>query len=215
MALIIILTWRLSGVVARYRWFSPPQVSSLPQTTGSELMHCKLFDESEAEQVIALFRSVFSVSEGAAEGETIATLVSHLIEQTAPDDLLGCVAKCGNRITGSIFFSRFTVPNGATAFILSPVAIATDVQGTGVGQRLIRYGLDELRSRDARLVFTYGDPAFYSKTGFQQIGEDMVAAPYPLSQPIGWLAQSLDGEPVPAMQGATHCVAALSDPGYW
>jgi predicted N-acetyltransferase YhbS len=65
------------------------------------------------------------------------------------------------------------------------------------------------------LVFTYGDPAFYSKTGFEQITEQIVEAPFPLSQPEGWLAQSLDGEPIRAMSGLSKCVEALSDQKYW
>ena len=64
-------------------------------------------------------------------------------------------------------------------------------------------------------MFTYGDPGYYSKVGFEQITETIVKAPCPLSQPIGWLAQSLDGGTVQAMSGPTRCVEALNDPGLW
>lgn len=83
------------------------------------------------------------------------------------------------------------MPSGQRAFILSPVAVSTDVQGKGVGQALIRYGLDHLKSLGVELVFTYGDPGYYSKVGFEQITEAIVKAPWPLSQPIGWLALAL------------------------
>jgi len=65
------------------------------------------------------------------------------------------------------------------------------------------------------LAITYGDPAFYSRTSFKQISESVVQAPYVLSQPQGWLAQSLDGSPIKAMWGSTECVEALRERKYW
>ena len=152
---------------------------------------------------------------GEAEGQVIANFVSSLIDTTGPQDLIGCIAEENENVVGCIFFSRFTVPSGKVAFILSPVAVSTDVQGKGVGQKLIQYGLDHLRSLNVNLAFTYGDPSFYSKTGFEQISEDVVKAPCPLSQPIGWLAQSLDGNQIHAMVGPTQCVKALNDSNLW
>jgi putative acetyltransferase len=178
-------------------------------------MKCSLFIESKSQEVIDLFKSVFSASEGVEEGQVIAEFVEKLIATTRPQDLIGCIAEENEIIVGCIFFSRFTVPNGQVAFILSPVAVSTDVQGTGIGQKLIHYGLNHLRSLNVNLVFTYGDPNYYSKTGFQQIDENTVKAPCPLSQPIGWLTQSLDRQEIQAMAGPTRCVEALNDSSLW
>jgi predicted N-acetyltransferase YhbS len=38
---------------------------------------------------------------------------------------------------------------------------------------------------------TYGDPSYYAKVGFMPISEADAQAPFPLSHPEGWLAQSL------------------------
>jgi len=178
-------------------------------------MKFSLFSESESHEVIEFFKGVFSASEGAAEGQVIADFVANLIATTETQDLVGCVAEENERIVGCIFFSRLTVPSRQVAFILSPVAVSTDVQNTGIGQKLIEYGLDHLKSLNVNLAFTYGDPSYYSKTGFKQIDESIVKAPCPLSQPIGWLAQSLDGQGIQPMVGHTRCVEALNDPGLW
>ena len=178
-------------------------------------MKISLFSESQSKKAIELFASVFSASAGEAEGQVIADFVSRLIATTKPQDLIGCIAEDNEAIIGCIFFSRFLVPNDQVAFILSPVAVSTDAQGRGIGQKLINYGLDHLKSLNVNLVFTYGDPAYYSKTGFEKIREDIVKAPCPLSQPIGWLAQSLDGQEIQAMAGPTQCVDALNDPSLW
>lgn len=178
-------------------------------------MKFSLFRESRSQEVIDLFQSVFSASEGAEEGRIVADFVEKLITTTQSQDLVGCIAEENEIIVGCIFFSRFIVPSGQEAFILSPVAVSTDFQGTGIGQNLIQYGLDHLGSLDVSLVFTYGDPSYYSRTGFEQIDENVVKAPCPLSQPVGWLAQSLNGQQLQAMAGPTQCVEALNDPGLW
>lgn len=178
-------------------------------------MKFSLFSETKSQEVIDLFKSVFTASEGEAEGQVIADFVANLIATTKPQDLIGYIAVENETIVGCIFFSRFMVPNGQVAFILSPVAVSTDAQGTGIGQNLIHYGLEHLRSLNVNLVFTYGDPGYYSKAGFEQISEEIVKAPFPLSQPIGWLAQSLDGNQIQAMVGTTQCVEALNDPSLW
>ena len=107
------------------------------------------------------------------------------------------------------------MPSGENAFLLSPVAISTRAQGIGIGQQLISYGLNHLKSMGVNLVFTYGDPNYYSKTGFAQISESVVKAPLELSQAEGWLAQPLDGRHIKPMQGTTVCVEALNDQKYW
>ena len=178
-------------------------------------MKFSLFNESKSQEVIELFKRVFSASEGESEGQVIADFVANLIATTARQDLIGCIAEENEIVVGCIFFSRLTVPGRQVAFILSPVAVSTDVQSTGIGQNLIKYGLDHLKSLNVNLAFTYGDPSYYSKTGFEQINESIVRAPCPLSQPIGWLAQSLDGQVIQPMVGPTQCVEALNDPGLW
>ncbi|MEH6592626.1 MAG: N-acetyltransferase [Halioglobus sp.] len=178
-------------------------------------MKSTLFNSSYTKEVIELFTKVFSESENELEGQIIGKLVSDLIATTEPEDLVGFATTSNERIVGCIFFSRFIVPGDELAFILSPVAIATSEQGTGIGQKLINYGLNHLKSLKVNLAFTYGDPSFYSKVGFSQISERVLKAPYKLSQPEGWLAQSLDGNPIKAIRGSSSCVGALSDQKYW
>ncbi len=182
------------------------------------------FSRDQEKSVTDLFTEVFAESEGEAEGEAIGSLVSKLINTTAQDQLFGFIAQSDrsddNRLLGSIFFSslflcKSSLPAHRTAFILSPVAVATLEQGNGIGQQLIRFGIEHLKSRGVGLIFTYGDPGFYSKVGFSPISESLVEAPLNLSYPQGWLAQSVDGQDIEAISGATRCVAALNDQKYW
>ncbi|WP_432472993.1 GNAT family N-acetyltransferase [Amphritea sp. HPY] len=178
-------------------------------------MKISTFSASQSQDVINLFTEVFSDSEGRDEGESIGSLVSDLIRTTAEHDILGFVAVLEEEIVGCVFFTRLRLPSGKVAFILSPVAIVTEQQGKGVGQQLIRQGIEELRFKQVDLVFTYGDPAFYSKVGFQQVSEDIVKAPLKLTQPEGWLAQPLQSGVMITVEDSSECVNALNKQEYW
>ena len=174
-----------------------------------------LFCPSSTAEVVDLFLNVFSASEGVSEGRNVAALVSNLINTTNSNDLIGIVGKQNDRIIGCIFFSRFKLDENRTAFLLSPVAISTQRQGKRIGQKLINFGLSYLAEKGVNLVLTYGDPAFYSKVGFKQIKDTDIAPPFKLSQPIGWLAQTLDGNSKIKVEGSTKCVEAFNDPVHW
>lgn len=170
-------------------------------------------DDSQA--IVQLFASVFANSEGDAEGALISQLAKDLFEKTDERDQFNFVADDGGQIIGSIFFSRLAFDNGNEAFILAPVAVHTDHQGKGIGQALINYGLSEMKDRGVSVALTYGDPRFYQKVGFRHISHETIRAPFRLTQPEGWLGQSLVGDPIEAFSGSFTCVEALSDPAYW
>jgi predicted N-acetyltransferase YhbS len=163
----------------------------------------------------SLFVSVFSKSEGEQEGALIGNLAKELIASTSSRDLYGFVAVSGEQLVGAIFFSRLTFEKDIGVFILAPVAVDTEHQGMGIGQALITHGLRELKKTGVRIVTTYGDPAFYSKVGFQPLSQDMIEAPFALSQPEGWLGQSLTADSIKPIPGRCSCVKALDNRAYW
>ena len=178
-------------------------------------MNLSVYNSSQSQEVINLFTTVFSNSEGQEEGLLIGKLVSELITINDTQDLLGFVATAQDKIIGCIFFSRLTFDNNANAYILSPVAVHTEHQGQGVGQQLITFGINHLKDINVELVFTYGDPKYYSKVGFTHVSEESVKAPLKLTYPEGWLAQSLTGNTVEPISGVSHCVDALNKQVYW
>lgn len=173
------------------------------------------FKSSYIEDIKQLFTKVFSDSEGQSEGELIGNLSNEIMTSTDTQDLYGFVAIENKKIIGSIFFTRLTFKNGINAFLLSPVAIHTSHQGKGIGQKLISFGIDHLKKNEVSIVFTYGDPSFYSKVGFNQITEKTAKAPFKLSQPEGWLAQSLVGDEIKPIAGKSSCVVAFNNPEIW
>ena len=171
--------------------------------------------QNESSAIESLFSSVFAKSEGDAEGALIGNLSKQLMAETDEHDLYGFVAVDKSQIVGSIFFSRLTFQNDIEAFILAPVAVHSDFQGKGTGQALINHGLNVMRDKKVSIVLTYGDPRFYHKVGFHPISQETIRAPYELSQPDGWLGQSLVGNSIDVVLGRCTCVEAWNNPVYW
>jgi predicted N-acetyltransferase YhbS len=166
--------------------------------------------------IVDLFTATFTASEGAEEGALIGRLVRNLLGGTAEQDRFVFTAEEDSAIIGCIVFSRLTyAQDERTVFVLAPVAVATDHQGKGVGQRLVNHGLAALRNAGVDIAMTYGDPNYYAKVGFLPISEADAQAPFPLSQPEGWLAQSLTDRALAPLKGPSRCVEALNAPVFW
>ena len=172
--------------------------------------------KSRQHQISELFTASFSASEDADEGKVIGDFVRDLMQTTPDEDLFVWSAYKDEALLGCIFLSRLTYDqDDRTVFILSPVAVKTDQQKSGIGQQLIAHGLEHLRKAGVDFVVTYGDPNYYSKTGFSQISEEFAQAPLKLSFPEGWLGQSLTGQDERPLRGPSSCVPALNNPALW
>jgi predicted N-acetyltransferase YhbS len=179
------------------------------------MMEFKAYEPGDPSAIESLFVSVFSKSEDEQEGALVGNLARELVATTDRRDLYGFVAVEAGQLVGAIFFSRLTFEKDIDGFILAPVAVRTEYQGMGVGRELIIHGLRELKKRGVRVVTTYGDPAFYAKVGFHPLSPNVIEAPFELSQPEGWLGQSLTEDSIEPIPGRCSCVKALDHPAYW
>lgn len=167
-------------------------------------------------EIIALFKATFTTSEGTAEGAQIGQLVSGMLETVSAKDISVFSALADDEVVGSAVFTRMRYPQDTRrVFILSPMAVAPSWQGKGLGQKLLSFGLKELRQNGVNVALTYGDINFYSKVGFSQISEALAQPPLPLSYPHGWLGQPLSGSPLAPLKGPSRCVEPLANPALW
>ena len=178
-------------------------------------MDIRSLDKDRQEEVARLFTSVFSSSEGVQEGELVGKLASALAARTDNQEVICVGAVEDGSVIGALFFTRLRFDEPVKACMLAPVAVGVAHQGKGIGQAMIRFGLQLLEQRSVALVVTYGDPAFYSKLGFQALPEKVVRAPQPLSMPEGWLGQTLSGTALPVLKSRPVCDEAFDSPAYW
>lgn len=166
--------------------------------------------------IAAMFNATFTASEGAEEGALVGGLARRLMDETLASDLRAFIATDGAAIIAAAIFSRLVyAEDPRTVFLLSPMAVATDRQGQGVGQALLTHALTALRAAGVDVAITYGDPAFYGKVGFRPLAAQTAAPPQPLSQPHGWIGQSLTAPTLDPLRGPSTCAAALNDPALW
>jgi putative acetyltransferase len=162
-----------------------------------------------------LFAATFGSSEGAEEGALIGGLVAKLSASIDGSEIICFGAVENEQLVGAIFFTKLHFSDGAAIYMLAPVAVSTEHQRCGVGQALIRHGLNELTSDGALVAVTYGDPSYYGKVGFLPLSEAVLKAPLDLSMPHGWLGQPLSKEPIRPRTERPDCVESFRDPAYW
>ena len=81
---------------------------------------------------------------------------------------LSLVAIRDGQLLGQITFSPAEVEDGSGPwFALGPVSVAPEVQGEGIGGQLINAGIEAIVSRGALGCILTGDPAYYSRFGFE------------------------------------------------
>lgn len=169
-----------------------------------------------AEEVIDLFYQTFKTSENEREAKMVSDLVKRYLVHFPRADLKGFIQLKDNEIIACVFFSQLSFPGcSKIVFLLSPMAVKTEFQGTGVGQALIRYAHKELRGEGVNITMTYGDERFYSKVGYMQVDESDIEAPLPLTYPDGWLANQLDGSSPLKIKGPSKCIRELNDKRLW
>ncbi len=142
-------------------------------------MNHKTLNRNSQDEVTNLFTSVFTSSEGEKEGNLIGNLVSELSSGINNQNIICFGTYIEESIIGSILFTRLQFKEDIQVYMLAPVAVDTDHQGTGVGQALINHGLNEMKKRSVVVAITYGDPPFYSKVGFRALSENVIQAPMP------------------------------------
>lgn len=114
--------------------------------------------------VTAILSAAFG---GTAEAQLVTALRSH-------PALKSLVAVIGKAVVGHIAFSPVTVPVALgdvpaeiSAYGLAPLAVRPEYQSLGIGTELVHAGLKLMEQAGVNLIVVLGDPAYYSRFGFQ------------------------------------------------
>ena len=150
---------------------------------------------------------VRAINEAAFERSDEADLVEHLHNDAAA--LISLVAEWETQIVGHILFSRMWIDEdrvSTCAVALAPVAVLPDHQCRGVGEQLIRSGLDCLRARQEQVVLVLGHPHYYERFGFSSDQALALASPFP---PEAFVALELVPNALNGLQGKVRYHAAF------
>ncbi len=175
-------------------------------------MQIRESEQGDLEAIRALHLSAFDESEAAE----VSQLAIDLLQDETALPILSLVAEEPGQIVGHVIFSAAAidgVEQDLSAYILAPLGVLESHQGSGVGTALIQQGLALLEQRGADLVFVYGDPNYYCRTGFRQ--QDAFGAPSKLTYPDAWQVQWLKPGLTVGASGAVRCAASLAAPELW
>jgi predicted N-acetyltransferase YhbS len=133
-----------------------------------------------------------------------------LREGVEPYRGLSLVAREHGRLVGSIQYWPCALWDGAAAHgvtLLGPVAVAPDLQGTGLGKRLMRASLEVADACGHDAILLIGDPEYYGRFGFSADATAGWAAPGPVER-RRLLARLAPGASLPA-EGELRAVSSV------
>ncbi|MBN3570185.1 GNAT family N-acetyltransferase [Burkholderia cenocepacia] len=158
---------------------------------------------SEADAIGRVIRAAFAGEPQGGEFE------QRIVDTLRADGALSVslVAERDGRIVGHVAFSPVAIggePAGSRQWYgLAPLAVRPDCQRQSIGAGLVRTGLDALRRLGARGCVVLGEPAYYTRFGFEPHG-DIV---FPGVPPEYFLALPFDeSAPLPAGDVRYHDV---------
>lgn len=168
----------------------------------------------------AQIEKIHTIAFGEEKGPEIADLVNGLFEDNTAMPLLSLVAVENGRLIGHILFTK-AVLNGTdkpiSIQLLAPLAVLPDAHCKGVGSKLIKEGLNQLKDAGVELVFVLGHPDYYPRCGFTTAGLLGFEAPYPIPDEHAgaWMVQALKEGIVGNVKGKVQCSKVLNQPQHW
>ena len=126
---------------------------------------------SEHDQILALYPEAFPE-------EDLTDLVRALLGRA---DVLSLTAWRESVLSGHALFTTCTVTGSdQSAALLGPLCVAPSAQRQGVGRALIEDGVHRLTDLGVSILLVLGDPAYYSRCGFD--ARSVIEAPYTLPE---------------------------------
>jgi putative acetyltransferase len=142
--------------------------------------------------------AVSAVNRLAFAGHPYSQQTEHLIVDALREAgalSVSLVAVLDGEIVGHVAFSPALVGDALTGwYLLGPLAVLPEHQGTGIGSMLVEAGLEGLKACDARGCVLVGESGYYSRFGFRIFpglvyagvpGEHVLGLPLGASAPTG------------------------------
>lgn len=159
------------------------------------------------ESVQADAAAIQSLYPEAFPDEDLLPLVRDLLQDAAVAVSLAGVID--SQIVGHAIFTRCgVVGSSVKAALLGPLAVAPAWQRQGIGNAIVRAGLQRMKDEDVSLICVLGDPGYYSRLGF--LPDALIDPPFtlPVEWSGAWQSQYLDNTTEP-------CTGRLTVPAQW
>ena len=164
--------------------------------------------------------TIRTIERAAFSSDEEADLVHALLVDPTAQPLLSLMALENDRAVGHILFTRAYLaeaPSSLRMSILAPLAVVPDAQEKGIGEALIRGGLEILSLWNVALVFVLGSPEYYGRFGFSPAGRYgfHTPSPIPIEYTDAWMVQELTAGTLGTVHGTVRCADSLNKPEFW
>jgi putative acetyltransferase len=154
---------------------------------------------TETEQDIP---AVAEILRRAFGGEEEALLVEKLRASGA--SIISMVAKEDGRVAGHILLSPVTLEGSPLKGVgLGPLSVAVDRRRRGIGTLLVKAGLSSCRDMDYDFAVVVGEPAYYSRFGFEKGSTLGLKCALPVPDDV-FLARALKPGILQGVSGTVH-----------
>lgn len=156
---------------------------------------------SEFEIIRELVRRTFAEHTGYSDGTGEAALIDEIRQSSFYKPELAFVALLDGKIVGHFMFTDFPLsptPQGGydpsakcDLLMLAPVSVHADYYRQGIGETMLRKGLEIARQLDYKGINVEGDYHFYNRFGFVTSTEYNIHATsgFPLDEPRCMMVQ--------------------------
>lgn len=147
-----------------------------------------------------LVRRTFAQHTGYSDGEGEVMLVHEIREKEFYLPQLSFVAELDGKIVGHFMFSRFplsSTPQGGydpahcQLLMLAPVSVHADYVHQGIGETMLRLGIEQAKAYGAKGLSVEGDFHFYNRLGFVTSADYGIFATsgFPMEEPRCMMVQ--------------------------
>lgn len=151
-----------------------------------------------------------------------AKLTYELLNDKTARPYLSLIAFHNENAIGHILFTRAYLNNMSVQqpliHILAPLAVIPGYQKKGIGELLIKEGLEKLREEGSEMVFVLGHMDYYPRHGFIPDAKRAgYRAPYPIPDEFvnAWMVQPLTSGGFTIPGGKVICADKLMKPEHW
>lgn len=151
------------------------------------------------------------------ERHIISALAVNLLSERTIPETISLVAETEGTVAGHAAFSPVKIGHNENlqGYILAPLGIKPEYQRRRIGTGLIQSGIQKLLAMGANILFVYGDPGYYCKSGFSADAATPYIPPYKLRYPSGWQALVLNECDIAESSFNIACVSSLNNPELW